>query len=42
MGITFLLWGLVTSLVISGVGLVIFAGAIAGWIREIRHARSQL
>ena len=41
MGITFLLWGLVTSLIITGVGLVIFAGALAGWIREIRHERSK-
>jgi hypothetical protein len=41
MGITFLVWGLVTSLIISGVGLVIFTGAIAGWIREIRHERAK-
>jgi len=41
MGITFLLWGLVTSLIITGVGLVVFAGAITGWIREIRHERSK-
>jgi hypothetical protein len=41
MGITCLLWGLVTSLIITGVGLVVFAGAIAGWIREIRHERSK-
>ena len=41
MGITFLLWGLVTSLIITGVGLVVFAGAISGWISEIRHERSK-
>ena len=37
LGITFLAWGLVTSLVISGVGLVLFALALAGWIGDLRH-----
>jgi len=37
LGITFLAWGIVTSLVISGVGLVLFALALAGWIGELRH-----
>lgn len=41
LGITFLVWGLVTSLIITGVGLFIFAGSVAGWIREIRHERSK-
>jgi hypothetical protein len=41
LAITFLLWGLVTSLIITGVGVVLFGVALAGWIREIRHEREQ-
>jgi hypothetical protein len=41
LGITFLVWGLVTSLVITGVGVLLFAIALAGWIRDIRHERNQ-
>jgi hypothetical protein len=37
LGITFIAWGIVTSLLISIVGLVLFALAIAGWIGELRH-----
>ena len=37
MGITFVVWGLVTSLIITGVGILLFAVALAGWIRDIRH-----
>ena len=40
-GITFLVWGLVTSLIITGVGLALFAAAMAGWIRDIRHERAK-
>lgn len=36
-GITLLLWGIVTSLLISGVGLALFALALAGWIGELIH-----
>jgi hypothetical protein len=39
--ITFLVWGLVTSLIITGVGLALFAIAIAGWIRDICHERAK-
>jgi len=39
--ITFLVWGLVTSLIITGVGLAMFALALAGWIRDIRHERAK-
>jgi len=39
LGLTFLVWGLVTSLIITGVGVVLFAVALAGWIRDIRHER---
>ena len=41
LGITMLLWGLVTSLIITGVGLVLFALAMAGWIQDIRHERAK-
>ena len=40
LAITLLLWGLVTSLIITGVGGVLFAIALAGWIRYIRHERA--
>jgi len=40
LGITLLLWGLVTSLIITGVGGMLFAVALAGWIRDIRHERA--
>ena len=39
--ITFLVWGLVTSLIITGVGIGLFALALAGWIRDIRHERAK-
>ena len=41
LGITFLVWGLVTSLIITGVGVALFAVALAGWIRDIRHERAK-
>jgi len=41
LGITLLVWGLVTSLIITAVGLCVFAGALAGWIRDIRHERTK-
>ena len=41
MGITLLVWGLVTSLIITAVGFVLLATAIGGWISAIRHDRSQ-
>ena len=41
LGITFLVWGLVTTLIITGVGVVLFAVALAGWIRDIRHERAK-
>ena len=36
-GVLFIFWGLVTSLYISGVGLLISAFAIAGWINDMNH-----
>jgi len=41
LGITFLVWGLVTSLIITGVGFMLFAVALAGWIQAIRHERTK-
>ncbi|HWA86056.1 MAG TPA: hypothetical protein VG710_07545 [Opitutus sp.] len=39
LGITFVFWGLITSWVVLVVGLVMFAGCLAGWISELRHER---
>jgi hypothetical protein len=41
LGIAFLVWGLLTSLIITGVGAVLFAVALAGWIQDIRHERKK-
>ncbi len=41
LGIALLVWGLVTSLILTGVGAVLFAVALAGWIGELRHERKQ-
>lgn len=37
LGATLLVWGLVTSLIIMGIGVGVFALALAGWIQAIRH-----
>ena len=39
LGITFIAMGFVTSLLISGVGLLLFAISLAGWVGEIIHER---
>jgi hypothetical protein len=36
-GITLLLWGLVTSPVVLGVGLVAVIVSLIGWVGELRH-----
>lgn len=36
-GVTFALWGIVTSWIISAVGVGIFVFSLAGWIKEIVH-----
>jgi hypothetical protein len=41
MGITFLFWGLITSLVVFLVGLALFLASLAGWITEIRYERKR-
>jgi hypothetical protein len=40
MGITFTLWGLITSWVILAVGIGLFAASFAGWIYEILRERN--
>lgn len=35
--VTFLLWGFVSSPYITGVGVILFAVSLAGWIGDIRH-----
>jgi len=37
LAIAFVIWGAVTSLLISGVGLLLAVIALAGWIGELRH-----
>ena len=37
LGIAFFGWGLIASLVVLGVGLVLFAVSLVGWIGEIRR-----
>jgi hypothetical protein len=41
MGIAFLFWGLITSLVTFVVGLALFIASLAGWITEIRYERKR-
>jgi hypothetical protein len=36
-GIVLIMFGIVTTFAISGVGLIIFAVALGGWIGELRH-----
>jgi hypothetical protein len=35
--VTFLLWGIVTSPIITVVGGILFGVSLAGWIGDIRH-----
>lgn len=39
LAITFFFWGMASSLMITGVGVVVFAVALTGWIGNIRHER---
>ena len=39
LAVAFILWGLVSTLMITAVGLAVFATALAGWIRDILHER---
>lgn len=38
-GLTLLLWGLVASPVVLGVGVAVVVASLVGWIREMRHER---
>ncbi len=40
LAVAFMLWGLVSSLIITGIGLVLFVLGIAKWIMELRHERN--
>lgn len=40
-GATFLVWGFVTSIIITLVGVVVFGASLAGWIADIRHERNK-
>ncbi len=37
-GITFFMWGLLTSMVLIVVGLIVMVVSLTVWIGEIRHA----
>jgi hypothetical protein len=37
LGSILVLWGLITTLIITGVGAILFLASAAGWIRELRH-----
>ena len=37
LGLVFLFWGILTSWIISLVGLIIFIISLAGWIDILRH-----
>jgi hypothetical protein len=39
--VALILWGLVSSLILSGVGLGLFITAMTGWVADIRHERKQ-
>jgi hypothetical protein len=39
LGITLTAWGLVTSLVLVGVGVLVFGVSLTGWIGDIVHER---
>ena len=41
LAVTLLLWGLVSSLIITGIGVALFIASLAGWIADIRHEREQ-
>jgi len=41
MGTTFAFWGVITSWVVFLVGVGLFTAALAGWISEIRHERTE-
>lgn len=41
LGSSFCLWGLVSSMIITWVGVGLFIISLLGWIRDIRHERKE-
>lgn len=41
LGITLLLWGLLTNIILLGMGAILFTIALAGWIGELRHEQGE-
>ena len=39
LGLTLLFWGLITSPVVLGAGVLVVTGSLIGWIGEMRHER---
>jgi hypothetical protein len=39
LGAALLVWGLISSLILTAAGAVLFVYALVGWIGEIRHER---
>jgi hypothetical protein len=39
LAVTLFFWGLVSSIIISAIGLGLFGWSITGWIRDICHER---
>jgi hypothetical protein len=41
LGTTLAAWGLISSVLVLGIGMLVFLVALAGWIGDIRHERRQ-
>ena len=41
LAITFIFWGLISSWVVLGIGIGLFAVTLSGWITDLRHERKQ-
>lgn len=39
LGIALTAWGLITSLIVLGIGVTVLAVSLFGWIGDIRHER---
>ena len=37
LGTVFIFWGILTTWVITGIGVAVFAVALGGWITDIHH-----
>ncbi len=36
-GVVLIFWGLITSLIITGVGVIVLGISLAGWIQDLNH-----